>query len=112
LDHEVYLLEAKWEQSLLSEGPLLVFRGKIEGKSSITRGVFICLNGISVPAKTAITQGKQPTFFVVDGHDLMMILCGAADLVEFLRQRRRLLGEEGVVCVPFGQIWHGSRNTA
>lgn len=112
LDHEVYLLEAKWEQSLLSEGPLLVFRGKIEGKSSITRGVFICLNGISVPAKTAITQGKQPTFFVVDGHDLMMILCGAADLVEFLRQRRRLLGEEGLVCVPFGQIWHGSRNTA
>ena len=43
--------------------------------------VFIALNGISEQGKFAITQGKQPTFFAIDGHDLMMILCGEADLV-------------------------------
>lgn len=112
LDHEVYLLEAKWERLPLSEAPLLVFRGKIEGKSSITRGVLISLNGISLAAKSAITQGKQPTFFVIDGHDLMMVLCGGVDLIEFLRQRRRLLGEEGLISVPFAEVWHGSRSTA
>jgi len=42
LDNEIYLVEAKWEKKPLSEQPLMVFREKIEGKSNITRGVFIC----------------------------------------------------------------------
>ena len=109
LDHETYLVEAKWEKDAVPEAPLLVFRGKIEGKSAMTRGVFIALNGISEQGKFAITQGKQPTFFAIDGHDLMMILCGEADLVEFLRQRQRLLADEGRMFIPFGEIWKGSR---
>ena len=40
LDNQIYLLESKWEKSALPEADLLVFRGKIEGKSTFTRGVF------------------------------------------------------------------------
>jgi len=47
LDHEVYIVEAKWEKQPLDEQPLLVFRGKVEGKSQFTRGVFISLSGVS-----------------------------------------------------------------
>jgi hypothetical protein len=104
LDGEIYLLESKWEKDPLPEAPLLVFRGKIEGKSQFTRGIFIALNDISLPARDAITRGKSPSFFVVNGHDLMMILSEAITLTEFLRKRFRLLAEEGRVCVPFSEL--------
>jgi|GEM_PF-297679 len=109
LDHDVYLLEAKWEKAPLAEAPLLVFRGKIEGKSAFTRGVFVSLNGITQPARDAIRIGKQPTFFVIDGYDLSMILTEKIGLVDFLRQRRRLLLDEGLVVVSFPELQTGSR---
>jgi hypothetical protein len=104
LDGEIYLLESKWEKEPLPEAPLLVFRGKIEGKSPFTRGIFIALNDISLPARDAITRGKSPSFFVVNGHDLMMILSEVITLTDFLRRRFRLLAEEGRVCVPFSEL--------
>ncbi len=104
LDGEIYLLESKWEKHPLPEADLLVFRGKIEGKSAFTRGVFLALNDISLPARDAITRGKSPLFFVVNGHDLMMILSEAISLTDFLRKRFRLLAEEGRVCVPFSGL--------
>jgi hypothetical protein len=104
LDGEVYLVEAKWEKGPLSEAPLLVFRGKIEGKSTFTRGVFIALNDITPDARFAITQGKSPSFFVMNGYDLMMVLSEAMSLTEFLKKRIRLLGEEGRVWCPFAEL--------
>ena len=47
MDAETYLLESKWEKHPLPESDLLVFQGKIEGKSRFTRGVFLALNGVS-----------------------------------------------------------------
>lgn len=99
LDSEIYLVEAKWESSPLSEAPLLVFRGKVEGKSTITRGLFISLNGYTEPALQAITQGKQPNFFLMDGYDLSVILEGHIDLCALLRTKIRILAEQGNVFV-------------
>lgn len=104
LDGQIYLLESKWEKDARPEADLLVFRGKIEGKSTFTRGVFIALNDISAPARDAITRGKAPSFFVMNGHDLVMILSEAMGLTDFLRKRVRLLAEEGRVCVPFSDL--------
>jgi hypothetical protein len=104
LDGEIYLLELKWEDHPLPQAPLLVFGGKIAGKSSFTRGVFIAVNGISIQAQDAITRGKQASFFVIEGYDLMMILNEMMSLPEFLRRRFRLLAEEGRVCVPFSEL--------
>ncbi len=109
LDHETYLLEAKWHSNPLSEADLLIFRGKIEGKSAYTRGVFISISGISGDAKQAIIHGKQATFFVMDGYDLTKILSEDIGLVEFLRQRRRILAEEGLVVIPYQELWAGTR---
>lgn len=104
LDGQVYLLESKWEKSPLPEADLLVFRGKIEGKSTFTRGVLIALNDVSAPAREAITRGKSPSFFVVNGHDLTMILNGSIGLPDFLRRRVRLLAEEGRVCAHISEV--------
>jgi len=104
MDGHVYLMESKWEKSPLAEADLLVFRGKIEGKSTFTRGVLIALNDVSAQARYSITQGKAPSFFVMNGHDLMMILSEVISLTEFLRKRVRLLAEEGRMCVPFSEL--------
>jgi Restriction endonuclease len=104
LDAQIYLVEAKWEKEPLPEAPMLIFRGKIEGKSTFTRGVFIAMNGVSNEARHAITQGKSPSFFVMDGYDLFMILSETINLTDFLRKRIRLLAEEGRVCVPLTEI--------
>jgi hypothetical protein len=104
LDGDVYLLESKWEKHPLPEADLLVFRGKIEGKSTFTRGVFIALNDVSVQAREAITRGKAPSFFVMNGHDLAMILSEAISLPAFLRSRVRLLAEQGCMCVHISEL--------
>lgn len=101
LDYEVYLLEAKWEKDPIPEGPLLVFRGKMEGKSKYTRGVFVAVNGVSKEASIAITKGKQPSFFIINGCDLAMLLGDYMALPEFLRKRQRLLAEEGKIIASF-----------
>ena len=105
LDHETYLVEAKWEKRALPEADLLVFRGKVEGKSIFSRGVLIAINGVSAEARIAITTGKQANFFAIDGYDLTMVLSGHVALVDFLRHRRRLLAEAGRVVVPYPELW-------
>ena len=104
LDHEIYLFEAKWEQNPCPEADLLVFREKIQGKSAYTRGVFVSYNGISKDAAHAITQGKQPIFFVIDGYDITMLLEDNVDLSTYLRKRQRILAEEGRIVVPFNEL--------
>jgi len=108
LDHEIYLLEAKWTAEPRPEADLLTFRGKIEGKSAFTRGVFLSMSGVSREAAQAITQGKQPNFFVMDGYDLTMVLDDNVDLSRFFRNRLRLLAEEGRVVVPFTELHFGN----
>jgi hypothetical protein len=104
LDTQIYLVESKWEKEPLSVGPLYIFQTKIEKKSNFTRGVFIAINGISSEARIAITTGKAPSFFLMTGHDLMVILDGAISLTDFMRQRIRLLAEQGLVCAPYSAL--------
>jgi hypothetical protein len=56
-----------------------------------------------------MSQGKQPTFFVIDGYDLTMVLSESIELTEFLRKRRRMLAEEGLVVVPYTELCTKSR---
>jgi hypothetical protein len=95
LDHEVYLVEAKWEAGKLGAAPLYEFREKVTGKSPFTRGVFVALNGCTNEAQTAIVARKAPHFFVVDGYDLVTVLEGRISLITMLRNKQRKLSEEG-----------------
>ena len=96
LDHEVYLLEAKWHKEPRPAADLYVFREKIEGKSKFTRGVFLSINGVTTDAVHAITQGKQPNFFIIDGHDLMMAGCLVDGLAGSLQFRGTCIGVDGL----------------
>jgi hypothetical protein len=104
LDHEVYLVEAKWHKQPRPAADLYIFREKVEGKSKFTRGVFVSINGVTPEAVPALTHGKQANFFIIDGYDMMMLLDDNIDLIEFFRQRQRLLADDGRVCVPFHEL--------
>jgi hypothetical protein len=58
----VYLLESKWERNPLPEADLLIFKGKIEGKSTWTRGLLIALNDVSEQARQAIPEASPLAF--------------------------------------------------
>lgn len=105
LDNEIYLIEAKWQREKTAENDLLVFKGKIEGKSAFTRGVFISINGFSTQAMEAIRHGKQPTFFAMNGYDIDRILSEDVNFRDYLRQRYRTLAEEGQIFVPFREAF-------
>lgn len=104
LDGEIYLIEAKWEKQPVGESALLAFRGKVEGKSQFTRGVFISISGYSLPGIEAFTQGKSPNCFLLDGEDLQAVLSGGILLCELLRLKFRRLAEEGRVFVPASKL--------
>lgn len=95
LDEESYLVEAKWEKEPVAEDKLLVFRGKVEGKSSFTRGAFVSISGFSKDCLGSISKHKQPTFFLIDGYDLTRVLEGEIALTDLLRAKRNRLAEEG-----------------
>jgi hypothetical protein len=95
LDHETYLLEAKWEAKPVNEAALLTFRGKVEGKSLFTRGLFLSINSFTADAMAAITRGKQPTFILADGADLSPVFEQSIRFDDLLRHKVRNLAETG-----------------
>ncbi len=108
LDNEIYLVEAKWHKEPLPKTVLGAFRDTVSAKSSITRGVFISVNGITEDAKDAITRGQAANFFVVDGYDLTLVMEGQVDLPDLLRWKLRRLAEEGHVFVSGKGLVHGA----
>ena len=104
LNREVYLLEAKWTFAKTEEGELLKFRGKIEGKSQFTRGLFLSINGYTAQAVDAITRGKSPNFVMLDGAHLFRVLEGHVRLDTLLRRLVRHLSETGAPYLPASEL--------
>lgn len=100
---DVYLLEAKWTTTMVNESELLVFRGKIEGKSQFTRGLFVSVNGYTREALAAITKGKSPNFVMLDGSHLYRVLEGNVRLDELLCRAVRHLAETGEPYLPINK---------
>jgi hypothetical protein len=104
LDRQVYLLEVKWTSEAINEAALLVLRGKIEGKSQFTRGLFLSINGYTQPALQSITRGKSPNFVMLDGSHLYRVLEGHVRLDTLLRRVVRNLAETGEPYLPAGSL--------
>ncbi|MEX1171257.1 MAG: hypothetical protein WEG56_01475, partial [Chloroflexota bacterium] len=103
-DSNSYLLEAKWEQGQVELAPLLTFREKVAGKSSMTYGIFLSVNGYTTGARDGLTRGRQPNFFMLDGRHLYATLNREVDLVWLLRALRRELADKGRPYVPLPDL--------
>ena len=94
-NNSIYLLEAKWTNTPVGENDLLVLSGKIIGKSTWTRGLFLSINGFSDEGLIAFSKGKATNMIGMNGQDLHLILNGDMDLPTAIQLKARKASEEG-----------------
>lgn len=91
--HDIYLVEAKWQNEQTGQGDLLSFMGKVEGKAQWSRGVFISYSGFTPDGLEAFARGKATRIVCMDGFDLHCILAEGLDLAEVIALKVRRAGE-------------------
>lgn len=90
---EIYLLEAKWQDPLVGNGPLLEFSAKVGGKAQWARGLFVSYSGFTRDGLEAFCRGRQTNIVCMDGFDLYGILSGKLDLVVVIDRKVRRAAE-------------------
>jgi len=53
----IYLIEAKWQNALVGNADLLVLHGKVGGKATWSRGIFISYSGFTKEGLEAFLKG-------------------------------------------------------
>lgn len=89
-----FLLEAKWESSLLGAAPIDSFSKKVERKLENTLGLFIGLNGFTDEGLAAV-RGGRPSVVMMDGQDLAIVLQGLFDFRDLLKRKIRHAAHTG-----------------
>jgi len=95
LDSDTYLLEAKWQNDSVSEGDLLEFYGKVSGKATWSRGLFICYNNFSSAGLIAFSKGKSTNIIGMTSQDIFFVLEGKISLPDAIRAKARWAAETG-----------------
>jgi len=98
-----YLLEAKWQDELVSIQDLDAFSGKLTRKLENTLGLFLSINGFSEDGVRAHSTGRR-LMLLMDGSDLMAVLEGRIDLVQLLLRKRRTAAQTGNIYVKIHEI--------
>ena len=99
LDADVYLIEARWRKEVAGNADLLVLHGKVESKSSWSRGLFISYSGFSIDGLEAFSRGRSTTIIGMTGEDLHFVLEGSISLDDLIRRKARRAAETGQVYV-------------
>lgn len=97
LEGEYYLIEAKWQKAPLGNAELLVFNGKVAGKSSWTRGIIISHSGFSQDGLEAYRKGRPTNLVAIDGQDLYAMLSKNISFVDVLKKKVRYAAEIGEI---------------
>jgi hypothetical protein len=104
---DVYLVEAKWHDKQIDQGELLIFHGKVEGKSKWSRGLFVSYSGFTSDGLTAYSKGRPTNIIGMDSQDLFHILNGEMSLVEAINRKARRAAETGEFFVSVYSLSHG-----
>ena len=100
LDSETYLVEAKWQNEPIGQNLLLVFSGKISGKATWSRGLFISYGEFSKDSLEAFAKKGATSVVGMTGQDLWFILEGSLTLPNAIRLKVRRAAETGDFYVP------------
>jgi Restriction endonuclease len=106
LGNELYLVEAKWQNTKARAEDLHIFWGKIEQKAGWTRGLFISYIGFSEDGLYAFGRGKR--VICMDGYDLSEAFMREIPLNRILEQKVRRAGETGKVFVRVRDLFPGA----
>jgi restriction endonuclease Mrr len=104
---DTYLVEAKWQDSQIGQSDLLVFSGKVTGKSTWSRGLLVSYSGFTKDGLTAFAHGRATNIIGMDSLDLFHILNGELPLHEAIIEKARRAAESGEFFVPVYTISHG-----
>ena len=100
----IYLIEAKWQNVPVGNADLLVLNGKVGGKATWSRGIFISYSGFTPEGLEAFSKGRPTNLIAVTGQDLYFILEGGMPLDQMIRLKSRLAAEEGRVYVSVQEL--------
>lgn len=95
LDHELYLVEAKWENGQTGQGDLVQFKEQVAAKAQWSRGLFVSHAGFTEDGIDAFSRGRATNLIGMSGQDLYFILDGQMSLPDALRRKVRAAGETG-----------------
>lgn len=84
LNKEVYLSEAKWTNSLIDKGELVIFNKKISSKSGFTRGLFISFSGYTSEAVQTFANGGTVNIILMTVQELVILLQRKLDFKDIL----------------------------
>lgn len=102
-----YLLEAKWQQNLITAADLDVLAGRLSRKLENTLGLYLSINGYSPCGVEAHSSGRR-LLILMDGSDLMAVLEGRIDLIQLLVRKRREASQTGNIYLKINDILTGS----
>jgi hypothetical protein len=67
---QTFLIEAKWHRDPIPASAIYAFRGKMEGKFSGTRGIFISMSGYAEDCQEVVSTGKALNVLLFDQRDI------------------------------------------
>lgn len=103
-DNVTYLIEAKWQSKPVGQSDLLILHGKIEGKATWSKGIFISMSGFTDDGLTAFSHGRPTNIIAINGQDIYFILKGKMRLDDAIRLKARKAAETGEILVSVYEI--------
>jgi hypothetical protein len=107
LANDIYLIEAKWCDKQTDQSDLLIFREKVESKSTWGRGLFISYSGFTKDGLTAYSKGRATNIIGMDCQDLFYILEGEISLTDAIIKKVRRAAETGAFYVSVFSLLNG-----
>jgi hypothetical protein len=93
LQGQTYLVEAKWHGPQIGFADLMAFSGKVAGKASWSRGLFVSNSGFTFDGLQAFARGRQTNLICADGLDLYEVLSRRVSLIDVLEAKARRAAE-------------------
>jgi len=93
LGSDIYLVEAKWQARQTGLADLLTFSGKVSGKATCSRGLFISNSGFSMEGLEAFGTGRRTNIICIDGLDLHEVVHNRLSFVDVVEEKLRRAAE-------------------
>ena len=100
LGGDTYLVEAKWQAGQIGQADLLTFSGKVSGKATWSRGVFISNSGFTQEGLDAFGAGRRTNIICMDGLDLHEVVHNRHSFVDVIEEKLRRAAETNHAFVP------------
>ncbi|HPO42597.1 MAG TPA: restriction endonuclease [Verrucomicrobiota bacterium] len=95
LGSDTYLVEVKWHNNQTPQADLLIFKEKVEGKATWSRGLFMSYSGFTSEGLQAFARGRSTNIIGMTGQDIHFILDGKMNLVDAISEKARHAAETG-----------------